>query len=203
MKTIFLATSNPYKLKELTDLFQLAKAPCCLKDANTIGGMPFVEETEITFESNALLKAKALKPKASGASWILADDSGLCIESLGGDPGIYSARYAQRPPISSSNCQKVLEEMAKSKNPSRKAYLITSLVLLTEQKTIVFTEKCQGNILESNHFEFQEGFGYDPIFIPEGYTQTFSQLGNAIKNKVSHRACACQALIQWIQKQSL
>ena len=124
-----------------------------------------------------------------------ADDTGLEIKSLNNEPGVYSARYAGNDHNSEKNMQKVLENL-KGKN-DRSACFRTCIALITGNNEYLFEGKIEGEIITEKKGE--SGFGYDPIFVPDGYTQTFAELGNDIKNKISHRALAVKKLINFLQ----
>ena len=139
-----------------------------------------------------------LKPSASMLSRLydcFADDTGLEIKSLNNEPGVYSARYAGNDHNSEKNMQKVLENL-KGKN-DRSACFRTCIALITGNNEYLFEGKIEGEIITEKKGE--SGFGYDPIFVPDGYTQTFAELGNDIKNKISHRALAVKKLINFLQ----
>lgn len=147
-----------------------------------------VEETENTFEGNAWLKANALRKLWPGN--ILADDSGLCIEALGGAPGVMSARYAGEPTSHEKNVSRVLQEMQFKTN--RKAYFVTVLVGYYLGQPFEVKGFVHGNI--TNSPLGWGGFGYDPIFIPKSTSRTFAEMDNVEKNLLSHRA---EALNLW------
>lgn len=124
-----------------------------------------------------------------------ADDTGLEVEALNGAPGVYSARYAGNSHDSQANMKKLLTELKGINN--RKAQFRTVISLIIDGKEYLFEGVIKGNIIEKKRGT--SGFGYDPVFVPEGYNQTFAELGNDIKNKISHRAQAIDKLCKFIQ----
>lgn len=168
-------------------------------DAQELGGMPYVDETEPTFEGNARLKAKALWKQAPENSWILADDSGLSVEAIGGAPGVYSSRYSGPSGTDEANVAKVLLDLELTGSSNRTAHFTCCFVLLQpEFGETIFQSRIKGSIATSP--TGSDGFCYDPIFIPEGYDKTFAELGGKIKNTISHRAVATRELIEWLKK---
>ncbi len=155
-----------------------------------------VEETGKTFEENAKLKANALSLMCGLPC--LADDSGLCVDALDGRPGVYSARYAPNRDFK-TGMEMLLKEMSESKSKDRKAHFCCCLALACpNEKVKIFEGKVEGKIAEEPKGE--KGFGYDPIFIPEGYEQTFAELGDDVKNQISHRRLALEKLIKEIKE---
>ncbi len=155
-----------------------------------------VEETGKTFEENAKLKANALSLMCGLPC--LADDSGLCVDALDGRPGVYSARYAPNRDFK-AGMEMLLKEMSESKTKDRKAHFCCCLALACpNEKVKIFEGKVEGKIAEEPKGE--KGFGYDPIFIPEGYEQTFAELGDDVKNQISHRRLALEKLIKEIKE---
>lgn len=155
-------------------------------------------ETGATFEENARIKIRAVSSMAALAfpdSWILADDSGLCVEALGGAPGVHSSSYGGEEGNDRQNTLRLLQDMAEVKN--RSAYFRCCLVLKIPQiGESVFYGQCDGRLLLQG--AGGHGFGYDPIFIPADHTQTFAELPCSIKNTISHRARAFAALKAWL-----
>lgn len=151
-----------------------------------------VEETGKTFEENAKLKADTISRKCGLPC--LADDSGLCVDALNGRPGVYSARYAPNRDFN-EGMKMLLKEINDSGSKNRKAHFSCCLALAyPNQKTRIFEGRVNGVIAEKP--QGKNGFGYDPIFIPEGYDKTFAELGDEIKNKISHRSRALEKLIE-------
>lgn len=190
MKQIVFATNNKHKLEEIRNILDNALNILSLDDINCHEDIP---ETGSTIEENALIKARYIKEKYGYDCF--ADDTGLEIKSLNNEPGVYSARYAGNDHNSEKNMQKVLENL-KGKN-DRSACFRTCIALITGNNEYLFEGKIEGEIITEKKGE--SGFGYDPIFVPDGYTQTFAELGNDIKNKISHRALAVKKLINFLQ----
>lgn len=190
MKQIVFATNNKHKLEEIRNILDHTLNILSLDDINCHEDIP---ETGSTIEENALIKARYIKEKYDYDCF--ADDTGLEIKSLNNEPGVYSARYAGNDHNSEKNMQKVLENL-KDKN-DRSACFRTCIALITGNNEYLFEGKIEGEIITEKKGE--SGFGYDPIFVPDGYTQTFAELGNDIKNKISHRALAVKKLINFLQ----
>ena len=190
MKQIVFATNNKHKLEEIRNILDNTLNILSLDDINCHEDIP---ETGNTIEENALIKARYIKEKYGYDCF--ADDTGLEIKSLNNEPGVYSARYAGNDHNSEKNMQKVLENL-KGKN-DRSACFRTCIALITSNNEYLFEGKIEGEIITEKKGE--SGFGYDPIFVPDGYTQTFAELGNDIKNKISHRALAVKKLINFLQ----
>ena len=190
MKQIVFATNNKHKLEEIRNILDNTLNILSLDDINCHEDIP---ETGSTIEENALIKARYIKEKYGYDCF--ADDTGLEIKSLNNEPGVYSARYAGNDHNSEKNMQKVLENL-KGKN-DRSACFRTCIALITDNNEYLFEGKIEGEIITEKKGE--SGFGYDPIFVPDGYTQTFAELGNDIKNKISHRALAVKKLINFLQ----
>lgn len=197
MKIVF-ATNNEHKLSEIRNILGSSIEIVSLKD---IGCHTDIPETGKTLEENAMLKARYINENY-GMS-VFADDTGLEVDALGGAPGIYSARYAGgEGHDSEANMAKLLAELGENNN--RKARFRTVIALLlkedgnAETKEMLFEGIVNGSIIREKRGG--EGFGYDPIFQPEGYDRTFAELGLDIKNKISHRARAVQKLAEYILK---
>jgi len=197
MKTIYLASGNAHKLHELQTALDLAGLPLRVAGPDEIGGMPEVEETGSTFETNALLKAHGLKVDGPEEGWFLADDSGIEIDALDGRPGVISARYAGLECDDEKNNDKVLEEMKDVLEPDRTCRFRCVLALVGEGLEETFSGACEGKLL----FERQGtgGFGYDPLFLPDESESTFAEISLDEKAKISHRARALTKLINWIR----
>ncbi len=191
MKTLVFATNNAHKLEEVRAIlgndFQIAS----LKE---IGCHDEIPETADTLEGNAMQKAQYIKDKFGMDCF--ADDTGLEVEALNNAPGVFSARYAGPGHDSEANMKKLLHEMEGKEN--RKARFRTVITLLLDGKEYTFEGIVKGNIIEEKRGD--SGFGYDPIFVPEGYDLTFAELGNDIKNKISHRAEAVKKLSAFLKK---
>jgi non-canonical purine NTP pyrophosphatase, rdgB/HAM1 family len=191
MQSLILATGNPHKVEEFTLL--LADLPYTVASARSCGGMPEVEESGRTFAANAALKAFALRERAPADAWVLADDSGVEVDGLGGAPGVYSARYAGAGASDAANVDKLLTALEGLPESARRARFRCVLCLLgPDREAIYFEGSCEGRIAHRPTGE--AGFGYDPVFIPEGYETSFAQLGESVKARLSHRAKAVEAL---------
>lgn len=180
---LLLATQNPGKQKEMQEL---------LKDVDVQVLLPTnendVEETGTTFEENARLKSSALF-QLQPDMFVVADDSGLAVDALNGRPGVYSKRYGVSD---KDRIEKLLAELITVPEEKRSAKFVCVLSLLGPGIDEVFTGEVQGKI--AFQAQGEHGFGYDPIFVPDGYDRTFSQLGKEVKNTVSHRAKALEKL---------
>ena len=193
MRKIVLATHNAHKLEEFRAIF----APLGIEvlGADDVG-LTDVEEDGTTFEENALLKAKNAYQQLGLP--VLADDSGLCIRALNDGPGLYSARFAKENGGYPAVFQAVWDKMGD--NPDRSAYFKCCIAFVTgpeETDEYIFTGKMTGRI--SDKAKGTHLFGYDPIFIPDGYNQTCGELEPEIKNKISHRANATKKLIAFFK----
>lgn len=187
---LIVATNNKHKAQEIKDM--LAGLEFEVLSLSDIGIDIDIEENGSTYAENALIKAMALRDLTDG--WILADDSGLEIDALDRAPGIYSARYlGEDTPYMIKNSM-ILDKLEDAGD--RSARFVCSIALLFEDGSYWITvNKCEGSISDS--IQGINGFGYDPIFIPQGYSQTFGVLPVQIKNSISHRAKALQAVVQY------
>jgi XTP/dITP diphosphohydrolase len=189
MKLLF-ASHNPNKKKEIQLI--LSKDYEIL-DLNDLGFTEVIEETGKSHEENALLKARFLFNKLQIPC--IAEDSGLEVDFLNGAPGVHSARFAGEEKNDLKNIQKGLESRKSTSN--RKARFRTIIALIGMDSTKLFEGIVKGTI--ANEAKGTEGFGYDPIFIPDGFNQSFAELGTDIKNKISHRKMAVEKLIKYLQ----
>ena len=189
MKLVF-ATNNNNKLKEVQEMLPKAIQLLGLKDINSFEE---VAETETTLEGNAKLKSSYITDKYGFNCF--ADDTGLEVESLNGKPGVYSARFAGEPCNSENNMQKLLKELQKHKN--RKAQFRTVICLHIATQEFLFEGVCKGVILTKK--EGRKGFGYDPIFKPEGFSQSFATMSSLEKNRISHRGIAIKKLVDFLK----
>lgn len=186
---LIVASHNAGKIAEIKTLLAPLKIEVQSAAELRLGD---VEETGTTFEENAKIKANTLSLMCGLPC--LADDSGLCVDALDGRPGVYSARYAPDRDFK-EGMKMLLDEMEKSGSDNRKAHFSCCLALACpNQKTKVFEGRVDGSI--SKKPKGSNGFGYDPIFIPEGFEQTFAELGDDVKNKISHRRRALEKFIQ-------
>ena len=197
MKIVF-ATNNKNKLSEIRDILGSDFEIVSLQD---IGCHADIPETGSTLEENAMQKARYIYDNYNMS--VFADDTGLEVDALGGAPGIYSARYAGgEGHDSEANMTKLLGELGENNN--RKARFRTAIALiLKEDGNGNITEKLFEGIVRGEIIKERrggDGFGYDPIFQPEGYDRTFAELGPDVKNKISHRARAVARLVEYLRK---
>lgn len=190
MRKLVFATSNPHKLDEIRSILPEHQI-LGLKDVDIEYDIP---ETGLTLEDNALIKANYLFEITGTPSF--SEDTGLEVECLNGEPGVHTARYGGDERDSDKNMDKLLKNMEGEKN--RKARFRTVIAFKTADKTLFFEGSVEGQIalIKSGN----QGFGYDPVFIPIGYDVTFADLNKAIKNKISHRAKAVHSLIQYLNQ---
>ena len=185
MKLVF-ATHNLNKLKEIKELVPSGIEISSLTDINCTED---IEETGVTLEENAKIKVDYIKDNYGYDCF--ADDSGLEINVLDGAPGVYSARYAGAEKSNEKNIEKVWAKLADKKDTS--AQFRTIIAARIDGKTFQCEGKVRGTIISEKRGE--GGFGYDPIFIPEGYSETFAELEKEIKNEISHRAKAFRVFL--------
>ena len=189
MKKLVFATNNKHKLKEakkiIGDNFEIIS----LEELGFDGEI--IEDAD-TIEGNAIIKANFITQKYGVDCF--ADDTGLEVDALGGAPGVYSARYAGEHCSFDDNVNKLLNVLKTVEN--RKANFRTTIALNLDGKQYLFDGRVDGHIATKRRGV--GGFGYDPIFIPEGFDQTFSELGEQTKNKISHRGRALQKLLAFI-----
>lgn len=192
---ILIATSNLNKVKEIGEILKkIDKTAQVLSLKDIFDEVPEIPEDARTFTENALSKANWLAEKIKD-SWILADDSGIVVDKLKGRPGVRSARYSGEPRDDKRNIEKLLGEMKDfTEKNQRNAHFCCAMVLLSPnaENSYIAIGKCHGKIAFSS--SGRGGFGYDPIFIPDGYDKTFAELSGEIKNKISHRAKALEIL---------
>ncbi|MDQ0351185.1 XTP/dITP diphosphohydrolase [Alkalibacillus filiformis] len=191
MKTIYVATTNKGKIKEFEQILSgLSIKIESLQDH--VANMEDVEETGETFEENAVLKAETYATRHNLP--VIADDSGLEINALNGEPGVYSARYAGEEKSDDANIEKVLAKLDEKKADDRSAAFVCVMAYAEPGEEALTTKgKCHGTI--TNERQGSEGFGYDPIFKPTGYSQTLSELGPSVKNEISHRRMALNDMV--------
>jgi XTP/dITP diphosphohydrolase len=188
-RELLIATSNQGKVAEFQTL--LASMPVRLRGLTEFPGVIAVEETGVTFAENAILKASAYAGQTG--VWALADDSGLEVDALNGAPGVFSARYGGEGLTDSRRIDLLLEEMSQRSARGRRARFVCVIAIADRQGQIVNISKgkCEGRIAPAPRGG--QGFGYDPIFIPDGFEQTFGELPTSVKQLISHRALALQA----------
>jgi XTP/dITP diphosphohydrolase len=189
MKLVF-ATNNLNKLSEIKSLVTSRIEILSLKDINCNEELP---ETNPTLQENALQKAKYVYDNYGLNCF--ADDTGLEINSLGGEPGVYSARYAREDCSAEDNIKKVLHKLEGKEE--RSANFRTVIALIVDGEESLFEGECMGNITKTK--SGVDGFGYDPIFIPDGYDLTFAEMNNNEKGKISHRGKAVNELVNFLR----
>lgn len=193
MKKLVFATNNNHKLEEVRAILETSFNIVSLRDINCFDD---IAETEKTLEGNALLKAGYVYNKYQTDCF--ADDTGLEVSALNGEPGVYSARYAGENHDAKANMLKLLKNMEGIQN--RKARFRTVIALIESGEINTFEGVVEGTI--STEPKGHEGFGYDPVFIPDGYQKSFAELGLDEKNIISHRAIAVQKLTDYLQRKS-
>jgi len=188
--TLVFATHNPNKLKEIQALIP---DTIQLKSLTDIGCTEEIIENAPTIKGNALLKAQYINKKYNLDCF--ADDTGLQVEILNGEPGVYSARYAGEQKNAEDNMDKLLHALTDKQN--RKARFKTVIALIIEDQEYTFEGICNGSITQEKMGE--SGFGYDPIFKPETYKETFAQMPLSLKNAIGHRGKAVQKLVEFLK----
>lgn len=197
LKTVVLATRNTGKIEEFERMLAAADFEIKILGLQDFPEMPDVQETGSTFAENALLKANEISEYTGLPA--LADDSGLCIDALGGAPGIYSARWSGSHGDDKANLEKVLRELRELNNPTLRAQFrcVVALVIpknqSVEKREILREAEIVGEIVMEPRGT--NGFGYDPIFQPDGFTQTTAELSSEIKDRISHRGKALAAIL--------
>ena len=191
MKLVF-ATNNKHKLEEVKAILGKRIEILSLNDIDCHDDIP---ETADTLEGNALIKARYIHEKFGVDCF--ADDTGLEVESLGGEPGVYSARYAGEECNPEANMYKLLQKLTGKNNRNAQFRTVIALIIKGEEK--LFNGIVKGSI--SNEKMGDAGFGYDPIFIPEGFSESFAQMTSDIKNSISHRYRATEELSNYLKQQ--
>ncbi len=193
---LYLASGNSHKIRELQELVRDTDLKFEVLSAAEVGGMPKVVEDTGTFVGNARKKALALKALLPSGSWALADDSGICVDALEGAPGVESAYFAGEESDDQANLAKLVMCMHDVPREQRGAHYVCVLILLSpDNQEFHFEAKCEGTLADET--QGTEGFGYDPFFIPQGYSQTLGMLSAETKQKLSHRAKAWAELVSW------
>jgi XTP/dITP diphosphohydrolase len=192
MKKIVLATANTHKVIEFQRILNELLPDLELVSTSQFPGVPEIEETGSTFAENALIKARAINEFTNLPA--LADDSGLVVEALNGAPGIFSARYAGLPANDKANVMKLLNEIKGLDQSllSAKFECAIALVDKSQDLELVVDGQMPGQVIKEVRGE--NGFGYDPIFVPQGLTKTSSELSDADKDKISHRGIALRKM---------
>jgi XTP/dITP diphosphohydrolase len=195
-KEIILASRNPHKLEELQSVMREAGISIQWISALDIDGLPEVEEDQDTLEGNALKKAREVAAQTGLPA--LADDTGLEVDALDGRPGVYSARYAGEDATYQDNVDKLLKDLQDVSVHESTARFRTVIALVLNGEEHTFHGTCEGHIIK--HAAGKGGFGYDPVFRPVGYEETFAELDPAVKNRISHRGNALQKLITFLKQ---
>ncbi len=192
-KILIVATRNAHKVQEIAAMLPAEYEVHSLAD---FPDAPEVEETADTFAGNAALKACGISDILPGM--VLADDSGLCVDALGGAPGVMSARYAGEHGNDAANNARLLQELAAVPQPHTARFMCAMCVAQGGKVLAEFVGKVEGSITSAPAGE--HGFGYDPLFVPAGYDCTMAQLPAEQKNAISHRADALQQFLAWAQQ---
>ncbi|MEO5917329.1 MAG: RdgB/HAM1 family non-canonical purine NTP pyrophosphatase [Luteolibacter sp.] len=192
---LIIATRNSHKSAEIRamigDRFEVV-------DATAFPDFPEIEETGTTFLENARLKAEGISSRVAG--WVLSDDSGLEVDALGGAPGVWSSSFGGEEGNHAKNNARLLAEMAGKAD--RGARFRCTMVLARDGAEVAnFSGAVEGRLVEALHGA--GGFGYDPLFIPEGFDRTFAELGDDIKNSLSHRSRALQQVVVFLNAQEI
>jgi len=196
MKEIIFASHNKGKIVEIKQILSPLGIRVLTADDMEL---PDVEETGVTFEENAVLKALTIAKLKKVPC--LADDSGLCVDVLDGRPGVYSARYAPNRDFNKA-MEMLLKEIKETGKDDRKAHFSCVIVLGYEDGSYkAFEGRVDGTI--AKEAKGNGGFGFDPVFVPQGYDKTFAELGSEVKNKISHRGRALQKFEAFLKKEGL
>ena len=192
--TLMVATRNRHKTDEIRAM--LGDRYLVL-DANDVENLPHVEETGATFLENAKLKAVEISRRFEGI--VLSDDSGLEVDALGGAPGVRSARYGGVEGDHARNNERLLRDL-KGVPPDRRSARFRCVMVVAREGEVLahFDGAVEGRIIDE--LRGRGGFGYDPLFVPEGYDLTFAELGADVKNQLSHRARALAKAAEWLEK---
>lgn len=197
---ILFATKNLHKYREIKKIFQEFLPHVEFRSLLDFSHYKAPEETGLTFQENALIKARHAFEQLELC--VVADDSGLVVPALNGEPGVYSARYAGEQKNDSENRKKLLQKILTLKPHQRFAFFECSLALVYSKEEEICTKGvCEGKIIHEE--KGSNGFGYDPIFVKNDYDKTFAQLSESTKNKVSHRRKAIDNLLFMIEKKKL
>ena len=198
---LYLASGNAHKAAEFAALAAGAGLAVEIIPATAVGGMPAVVEDAATFSGNARKKACALRQVLPEGSWVLADDSGLCVAELGGAPGVESAYYAGPRGDSAANLRKLIETMRGVPAERRQAYFACVLVVIDPRgREHEFEGRCEGALRDLP--AGGAGFGYDPLFVPAGQSLTFAELPATAKHALSHRGRAWAGLADWLKSRA-
>lgn len=196
LRVLHLATGNAHKVQEMQALADASGLPVRVVAA---AKMPAVDEDTGTFAGNARKKARTLQALLPPGSWVLADDSGVCVDALGGAPGVESAYFAGPGHDAAANLRKLTEVMREVPDGARAARFVCVLLLLgPDGSEQVFEGRCEGVLAREP--AGGKGFGYDPLFIPAGFDRTYAQLTDAEKNRLSHRGLAWRQLADALRR---
>ena len=193
---LLIATRNAHKAREFA---RILPPQFELKTLADFPDAPDPEETGATFEANAAIKAESISAVFPGL--VVSDDSGICVDALGGMPGVYSARYAGTHGADDANNEKMLAELAckpESDKPFTARYVCAISVAREGRELACFVGTCEGQITLSPRGT--GGFGYDPLFIPDGYDRTMAEISAEEKNTISHRGAALRLFEQWLRE---
>lgn len=191
MKKLVFATNNPHKIEEIKQILGDTFLILSLRDLNFEEDIP---ETGFTLKENASQKSHFIFERFGVDCF--ADDTGLEVDALGGDPGVYSARYAGEKATYDENVEKLLHELKDKK--IRSARFKTVISLLLDGKEYFFEGRVEGTITKSR--KGKDGFGYDPVFLPDGFAETFAEMSGSLKNKISHRGMAVAKLVDFLKQ---
>lgn len=192
-KQILIATGNSHKTQEIRAILGAAYSVEDLSGKD----FPKVDETGTTFLENATLKAVEISKLTD--QWVISDDSGLEVDALDGEPGVYSSRYAGEDGNDGANNAKLLAELAKLPAETARTARFRCVIVIAQhgERLAHFSGSVEGRII--NQLTGSTGFGYDPLFIPAGYDKTFAELSPAVKNQLSHRSNALELALPWIE----
>ena len=194
---IVVATANAHKLKEIREI--LRDLPVEILSLADFPEIPPIEETGSTFHENALIKARTVYQMTGLLT--LADDSGLEVDALNGAPGVYSARYSGREHDYAANNRKLMEEIRRIPPEERGAQFRCVVAIVGTKGEHIVEGVVRGHIIPE--LRGSGGFGYDPLFVPEGYQQTYAELGETVKNQISHRARAFRKAREFLLQEYL
>jgi XTP/dITP diphosphohydrolase len=202
-KTLCIATRNTNKAQEMAPVLAPFWEVKCSADYPEMEGLDEIAETGDTFLANATIKAVATSQIIT--DYILADDSGLECDALDGAPGVFSARYGGIPSSPQKNMEKLLQELERvgAKTPQQRSARFRCVLVLAKEGEVIasFDGACEGMMALAP--KGTNGFGYDPLFVPEGYARTFGQLGEKTKMSLSHRGLALKKFLQWCKENPL
>lgn len=198
ISNLYLASGNLNKIAEIQEMAALSGLDIQVLSPGDVGGMPDVTEDAGTFVGNARKKALALKALLPDDAWVLSDDSGICVDALGGDPGVESAYYAGPTATGGENLNKLIRELADVPDDRRGArYSAVFYLAGPSGESHVFEGRCHGRLLRVPRGSY--GFAYDPIFVPDGHEFTFAEISREAKSILSHRGAAWKEFVNWVR----